>query len=1144
MPREIHAAKPPQHANKVRSCNPRLIPLLAVILLINSCGGGGGGNVPPPITNAVPSVTSLSPSSVTAGAVAQTLTINGGNFLSTSTVTYNGVAHAATFVSSNQLTISLSASEQATAGVFPVSVTNPAPGGGASIPVNFTVTNPSPTISSISPTSVTAGGAAFLLTVNGTGFVATSTVNFNNAGQTTTFVSATQITAAIPASAVTSPSNTSVTVTNPVPGGGTSSLAPFVVAAAQGVISVTIIGLPNGASASVTLSGPNGFTTQLTSSQTLQVAIGAYTVTGNPVGAGTSNYYPAVTSQTGTVSTSATTSVTVDYSTIIPKSTKVLDPGGMSSLTISPDGSTITLPTSSPVAASLAIGDVLASAPAPAAPSGLLIKILSVNTSGPVVTASVQQATLEDAIQQATFDFSEALGPGNTTSNAAMNRRIPTSRSLDRFRARTSAAIAGACAGNSNTIQLPFSVPLVQGNNGSLTLTGEDDFCTSFNLHLQITGFHLISLNATATVANHTSMTLIDSVQGNFNNSHDLATFAATPTVAVIGGVPIVVKPILTPFVGASGDASASASTGVTTDSTLTIGVSYANGAWSNTGTALSPTAVSSSTSVDGEVNLKGFAGVRAGVVLDGVLTPSLSGDGYLQFSSSLTGNPCWSLTAGLEANVGVNVTILGHSLVDYTSPSLNLFSVPVLQATNTCFAPELNNVTPNVALVGSPQITVALSGSNFVPDSVANLNGQPLTTTFLNPTDLTAVIPSSKLGTAGVFPFTVLNPDNPGGTSPSVPFTVGSVTVSISPISAFLKVSTNQQFKAKVQGNSNIAVSWSVNGIVGGNSTIGTITQAGIYSAPSGIPDPPTVTIIATSLANPTAVGSAGVTVTTLDNNFLTINYPNAMLTYPSGVNNSGQVIGSFLDQTGTYHGFLYASGNFSAIDYPGAINTYAAGINDSGQIVGEFRDQASITHGFLDDGGIFSPVDVPCALGTAAHGISDSGQITGWYQDQAINKVQACIKQPADLAVHGFVFVGAVFTSIDDPSALQTPDQGTVANSVNDSGQIVGWFTNPADGVHGFLYSGGSFSSFDYPGSPSTNPSGIRDSGKIVGDYVNPGARGEGFIYSNGIFMSFDYPSALATGPNGINDSGQIVGIYYDQAQVQHGFISIPNK
>ena len=54
-----------------------------------STSGGGSSSQPPPSRNPVPNITSLSPSSVIAGSPAQPLTIQGSNFLSTSTVTYN-----------------------------------------------------------------------------------------------------------------------------------------------------------------------------------------------------------------------------------------------------------------------------------------------------------------------------------------------------------------------------------------------------------------------------------------------------------------------------------------------------------------------------------------------------------------------------------------------------------------------------------------------------------------------------------------------------------------------------------------------------------------------------------------------------------------------------------------------------------------------------------------------------------------------------------------------------------------------------------------------------------------------------------------------------------------------------------------------
>lgn len=93
--------------------------------------------------NPVPTITSLSPPSATAGASPMILTINGTNFVPTSTVTYNGVAHKAEYVGPTQLLIALNATDLATAGNYPVVVTNHTPAGGKSNSVNFTVTAPS-----------------------------------------------------------------------------------------------------------------------------------------------------------------------------------------------------------------------------------------------------------------------------------------------------------------------------------------------------------------------------------------------------------------------------------------------------------------------------------------------------------------------------------------------------------------------------------------------------------------------------------------------------------------------------------------------------------------------------------------------------------------------------------------------------------------------------------------------------------------------------------------------------------------------------------------------------------------------------------------------------------------------------------------
>ncbi len=106
------------------------------------------------LPNPVPSISSLSPASLLIGSAAQALTIDGSGFRPGSTVTYNGLAHTATYVSPSQLTIPLSASDLSALGNFPIVVSNPAPGGGASSPANFQVYAQNPTlVGSIVPSS-------------------------------------------------------------------------------------------------------------------------------------------------------------------------------------------------------------------------------------------------------------------------------------------------------------------------------------------------------------------------------------------------------------------------------------------------------------------------------------------------------------------------------------------------------------------------------------------------------------------------------------------------------------------------------------------------------------------------------------------------------------------------------------------------------------------------------------------------------------------------------------------------------------------------------------------------------------------------------------------------------------------------------
>jgi hypothetical protein len=94
---------------------------------------------------------------------------------------------------------------------------------------NQTNSNPTPTISSLSPASLPAGSAAQTLTINGSGFIATSGVSFNGASRTANYVSSSQLTIALTSADLSTAATDPVVVSNPAPGGGASTAVNFIV---------------------------------------------------------------------------------------------------------------------------------------------------------------------------------------------------------------------------------------------------------------------------------------------------------------------------------------------------------------------------------------------------------------------------------------------------------------------------------------------------------------------------------------------------------------------------------------------------------------------------------------------------------------------------------------------------------------------------------------------------------------------------------------------------------------------------------------------------------------------------------------------------------------------------------------------------
>jgi outer membrane protein assembly factor BamB len=170
------------------------------------------------------------------------VTATGSGYTTASVLKWNGTALTTNYVSTTSLTGTIPAADLTSPGTFSVTVTDASSADAGSAVVQFTVTSQTaPTIVSLAPSTVTAGGVDFQLTVTGTNFAPAGKVLWNGVAIPTTFDSATQLTAQVTASQIAAVGNVAVTVLDDSAAGGTSNVSTFTVASAPPAPSLTSV---------------------------------------------------------------------------------------------------------------------------------------------------------------------------------------------------------------------------------------------------------------------------------------------------------------------------------------------------------------------------------------------------------------------------------------------------------------------------------------------------------------------------------------------------------------------------------------------------------------------------------------------------------------------------------------------------------------------------------------------------------------------------------------------------------------------------------------------------------------------------------------------------------------------------------------
>ncbi|MEO6725902.1 MAG: IPT/TIG domain-containing protein, partial [Blastocatellia bacterium] len=773
-------------------------------------GGGTSNSLSINVTNPTPVITTISPNSAAQNSQGFLLTVNGSNFVPGAMVQLNGVNKVTTFVSSTQLRAQIPASDLNTVGTPSVTVVNPAPGGGASNAVTFTIAAPSgiPRITTISPATVQTDNPGFPLTVNGSNFVQSSVVRINGDSLPTTFVSSTQLTAQVAAADIANAGNASITVFTPPPGGGTSNaailtittppnpkpeitaLSPNPVTSGGPAFALTVTGTGFVSSSVVRLNNQDR-ATQFISATELRATISATDITsgGTAVitvvsptpGGGTSNAAtltisfapPVITllSPSSGVAGGPAFQLTVTGTNFAPGS--VVRWNGVDRPTTVDNTTQVTAQIPASDIASAGTATITVFSPAPGA--GLsnavtftiteaarpLPRIISINPANALVGSAAITLTVTGTnfVTDSVVRWNGQARPTTFVNSTQLTAQIPASDLAAAGSALVTVFTPPAGGGESNTLTFAITLP----PNPTPTITSIAPATIGAG-----TGAFALTVNGTGFVAGSV-------VQ--FNGANRPTTFVSdTKLIAQISAEDIasagtVAIRVVSPAPGG----------GTSNDAVLTI---------------VNPPPVI--TTINPSVVAKGSSGFTLTVNGTGfVQGAQIAVNGVTRLTTFVNNTQVAAqITAAEVANVGsLNIQVINPAPGGGSS---NVIALPIRDRSPL---PRLIALSPDTVLAGGPGFTLVITGTGFSSDSVVRVNGTDRITDFVSETTLAAQITAADVAAGAALTINVFNPPPGGGMSNPLTLNVNNPVPRITSISPDAAAAGGGAFTMVVSG-------------------------------------------------------------------------------------------------------------------------------------------------------------------------------------------------------------------------------------------------------------------------------------------------------------------------------------------------------
>jgi len=249
----------------------------------------------------------------------------------------------------------------------------------------------------------------------------------------------------------------------------------------------------------------------------------------------------------------------------------------------------------------------------------------------------------------------------------------------------------------------------------------------------------------------------------------------------------------------------------------------------------------------------------------------------------------------------------------------------------------------------------------------------------------------------------------------------------------------------------------------------------------------------------------------------FKTVKIPGSISTEPGGINNAGASVGFYVDSAGLDHGYILSGKKVTTLDDPNAVagTTEGSNLNPDGAIsvVGFYTSSKTGNPvGFVYKGGKFKDIVGPKgAVAVYGAAINDSGAIVGYYSDTAG-------------VYHGYLLKSGKYKTLNVPGAADT-----FATGINTSGSISFYWVSSSSGVYeSSVYNGKTYKTVNVPGASDSFALDLDKAGDVTYEWEDSAGAIHGALLHAAKYYKFNYPKAADTYGGGINDKNEIVGGY----------------